>query len=53
VKVEQRKFLEQLEYVDYQPGEPVLRMWMEHQLGTRSLGLQIRAQLMDVQGVAG
>jgi len=50
---EQRKFLEQLEYVDYQPGEPVIRMWMEHQLGTRSVKLQMRAQLMDVQGVAG
>jgi DNA-binding transcriptional LysR family regulator len=52
-RAEQRKFLERLEYVDYQPGEPVLRMWMEHHVGSRSIALQVRAQLMDVQGVAG
>lgn len=47
-----RKFYEQLEYVDYQEGEPLLRMWFGHHLGTQSLDLNVRATLMDVQGVA-
>ncbi|HUP58695.1 MAG TPA: LysR family transcriptional regulator [Bdellovibrionota bacterium] len=43
---------ETLEYVDYQPGEPVLRAWFHHHLGSRNLKLNVRATVMDVQGVA-
>ena len=50
---ERRKYFESLEYVDYQPGEPVLRMWFEHHLGASVPLLNVRATLMDVQGVAG
>jgi DNA-binding transcriptional LysR family regulator len=42
---------ESLEYVDYQPGEPVLRTWFNHHLGSRNLKLNVRATVMDVQGV--
>jgi DNA-binding transcriptional LysR family regulator len=49
---ESKKFYESLEYVDYQPGEPVLRLWFQHHLGTRHLSLNVRATVMDVQGVS-
>jgi DNA-binding transcriptional LysR family regulator len=49
---ETRKYFESLEYVDYQAGEPILRMWFGHHLGSRSLNLNIRATVMNVQGVA-
>lgn len=49
---ENKKFYEQMEYVDYQPGEPVLRLWFQHHLGTRHLNLNVRATVMDVQGVS-
>lgn len=49
---ENRKYFESLEYVDYQPGEPVLRLWFQHHLGTRHLNLNVRATVMDVQGVS-
>lgn len=48
----EREFYESLEYVDYQPGEPVLRRWFEHHLGHRNLRLKVRATVMDVQAVA-
>jgi DNA-binding transcriptional LysR family regulator len=49
---ENKKYFESLEYVDYQAGEPVLRMWFDHHLGSRSLNINIRATVMNVQGVA-
>jgi DNA-binding transcriptional LysR family regulator len=49
---ENKKFFESFEYVDYQPGEPVLRLWFQHHLGTRHLNLNVRATVMDVQGVS-
>jgi DNA-binding transcriptional LysR family regulator len=49
---EGRKFFESLQYVDYQQGEPVLRMWFEHHLGSRNLTLETQATVLDAQGVA-
>jgi DNA-binding transcriptional LysR family regulator len=49
---ESKKYYESLDYVDYQIGEPVLRMWFGHHLGSRNLNINIRATVMDVQGVA-
>jgi DNA-binding transcriptional LysR family regulator len=49
---ESKRFYESIEYVDYQPGEPVLRLWFQHHLGTRHLNLNVRATVMDVQGVS-
>ncbi len=48
----QRKFYESLDYVEYQEGEPLLRMWFHHHLKTRNLDLNVKATVMDVQGVA-
>lgn len=47
-----KSYFESLDYVEYQENEPVLRMWFHHHLGTRSLTLNVKAQVMDVQGVA-
>jgi DNA-binding transcriptional LysR family regulator len=47
-----KKFFEALEYVDYQPGEPVLRLWFNHHIGTRHVNVNVRATVMDVQGVS-
>jgi DNA-binding transcriptional LysR family regulator len=47
-----KKFFEAIEYVDYQPGEPVLRLWFNHHLGTRHVNVNVRATVMDVQGVS-
>ncbi len=49
---DRKRYFESLEYVDYQPGEPVLRMWLDHHVGDSGLALDVRAILMDVQGVA-
>ncbi len=48
-------WFEQLGYVEYQVGEPVLRMWFNHHLGPREgrrIGLNVKATVMDVQGIA-
>lgn len=47
-----RRFFEVLDYIDYQPGEPILRMWFDHHLGSRQLDVRARATAMDVQGVS-
>jgi DNA-binding transcriptional LysR family regulator len=49
---EGRESFEKLDYVDYQTGEPVLRMWFKHHLGKSNVHLNVRATVMDVQGVA-
>jgi DNA-binding transcriptional LysR family regulator len=51
-KLKGRKLFESLEYVDYQPGEPVVRKWLEHHQGGKKWSLNTRATAMDVQGVA-
>jgi DNA-binding transcriptional LysR family regulator len=49
---ESRKGFEELVYVEYQPGEPILRSWMKHHVGTDFLKLNVRVTAMDVQGIA-
>lgn len=49
---EDREFFKQLEYVDYQAGNPLLRMWFKHHLGIRDPDLNVRTTLMDVQGIS-
>jgi DNA-binding transcriptional LysR family regulator len=51
-KGHEKKFYEALEYVDYQPGEPVVRLWLHHHLGTKHLNLNVRATVMDAYGVS-
>lgn len=47
-----KEFFEDLSYVDYADNEPVLRMWFAHHLGNRNFHVNVRAYMMDVQGVA-
>ena len=49
---EDKRFFEELEYVDYLRDEAILRMWFAHHLGTQHLRLNVRATVMDVQSVA-
>jgi DNA-binding transcriptional LysR family regulator len=46
------KGFEELDYVDYQTGGPVLAMWFRHHIGALKHELNVRATGMDVQGVA-
>lgn len=45
-------YFEQLEYIEYKGSEPILRRWMLHHLKRKNLRLNVRAHIMDVQGVA-
>ena len=47
-----KSYFESLEYIAYQQGEPVLRQWMTQNLKRRNLKLNVKARVMDVQGVA-
>lgn len=47
-----KPFFESLDYVAYEAKEPVLRSWFTHHIRRRNLNLNIRAHVMDVQGVA-
>jgi DNA-binding transcriptional LysR family regulator len=47
-----RKYFEGLQYVEYQEDEPLLRNWFAHHLDARNISLDVRATVMDVQGLA-
>jgi len=47
-----RRFFELLPFVDYQKDEAILRNWFQHHLGSQNLRLNLRATVVDVQGVA-
>ena len=47
-----RGYYESLDYVDYEDGETVLRMWFDHHINNHNLTLNVKATVMDVQGVA-
>lgn len=49
---EDPRLFEKLEYADYQPGEPILRMWFQHHFNGKTPSFNIRATAMDVQGIA-
>jgi DNA-binding transcriptional LysR family regulator len=46
------KYFESLDYVEYQPGNPVLNMWFKHHMNKPHPDLNVRAHIMDVQGIA-
>lgn len=46
------KYIESLEFVDYQAGEPVVRMWFDHHWGKKKFNPNVRVTVMSVQGVA-
>ena len=45
--VQNRKFFESLEYVEYELGEPLLRTWFQHHFDQRGLKLNVRAYVED------
>ncbi|MEC9281812.1 MAG: LysR family transcriptional regulator [Bdellovibrionota bacterium] len=48
----EKKFYESLPYVEYQQGQPVLGRWFEQHLGNKNLNLDVKATVMDVQGLS-
>jgi len=46
------EYFEKLDYVEYKGEEPIIRRWMLHHLKRKNLNLNVRAHIMDVQGVA-
>ncbi|MES2526321.1 MAG: LysR family transcriptional regulator [Bdellovibrionota bacterium] len=51
-KKKERAFFESLSYVDYQPGEAILRDWFERAFGFKKMDLPIAGYCFDVQGIA-
>lgn len=47
-----KEFFEDLNYIAYQEGEPVLRRWFTHHLKRKNLKLNVKARVMDVQAVS-
>lgn len=47
-----KDYFERLDYIEYQPNEPILRRWLLHHIKRKNLNIRVRARLMDVQGVA-
>ena len=47
-----KSFFEKLRFVAYQENGPILRSWCSHHLKRKNVRLDIRAQIMDVQGVS-
>jgi len=46
------KYYENLDYVEYQTGNYVLNMWFKHHLNKSHPDLNVKAYIMDVQGIA-
>ncbi len=51
-KKKERAFFESLSYVDYQPGEAILRDWFERAYGFKKMKLPIASYCFDVTGIA-
>ncbi|MBC7691182.1 MAG: LysR family transcriptional regulator [Methylotenera sp.] len=47
-----KQFFESLDYVEYQKDEAILRKWFDHHVGGKNLRLNVKATIMDVQGLA-
>jgi DNA-binding transcriptional LysR family regulator len=45
-------YFSRLHYVDYTPGEPVVRSWFRHHLHRHNIHIRVRAHIFDVQGIA-
>ncbi len=45
-------YFEALDYIEYEEGESVLRMWFNHHFKTNKVKLNVRATILDVQSVA-
>jgi DNA-binding transcriptional LysR family regulator len=49
---ETSRMFEELDYVEYLDGEPVLRMWMAHHFDKKNQSLNVRATGTDVHGLS-
>lgn len=49
---EDKKYFESLNYIAYMDDAPVLNMWFQDHYKFQRLNLEIKARLMDVEGVA-
>lgn len=47
-----KTYFEELDYIAYQSGEPILRQWLSHHLKRKNLKINVRSWVMDVQMVA-
>lgn len=47
-----KDFFENLNYVDYDEGEPLVRKWLNHHLDCHHINLNTIAYVMDAQGIA-
>ena len=47
-----KAFFEQFDFIAYQNTAPILRRWCSHHLKRKNVKLNVRAQIMDVQGVS-
>lgn len=45
-------YFSRLHYVDYSPGEPVVRSWFRHHLHRHNINIRTRAHIFDVQGIS-
>lgn len=52
VKSSHKAYFERFDYVAYEENEPVLRSWFAHHYRRKNLNLNVRARVMDVQGIA-
>ena len=52
IKNLKEKELTHLEFIDYQESGPLTELWFSHHYGLKKLNLNIKAAVMDVQGVA-
>lgn len=48
----ERQFFESLSYIEYQPGELILRSWFERAYGFKKMKLSVASYSFDVQGIA-
>lgn len=51
-KKKERAFFENLSYVDYQPGEAILRDYFTRAFGFKKMDFNVAAHCFDVQGIA-
>lgn len=47
-----KKYFEDLDYISYIDDAPVLKSWFKHHLKLQNFQCQVKASLMDVQGMA-
>ncbi|MEI8348149.1 MAG: hypothetical protein WCG27_11825, partial [Pseudomonadota bacterium] len=47
-----RPYFESLDYIDYLPQAPILRIWFKHHYNFKAINLNLRAVAQEVQGVS-